>query len=244
MKKVSLIFCVCLCWLCACTPMRRGFDGNKLVSPSRPEVTLAVPSLPVLAEGQANPFLYTDHGFQFPETFVGVYGSKADAPMAITVLSFTPGPLWEWDRSDFSTPAGTETTGATFGEQGFEGKIRLVNGASDPFTPLIAAPGQEASINWIAQRFVLRAYFNQSKIILEYREPATASMVESKTVSLYDPNVQAFIARASKAFTVTFGVPAALPQEAPYLKTINGRFLGNFLGTMTLTEPMWRDARD
>lgn len=236
MKILQFLLAALICILSACTPLQRGFDGAALISPSRPEVMLSAPGLPTLAEGQIAPFLYTDRGYQFPSTLLGVYGKDKASPMAITALSFVPNDLWEWDSADFSGPHGTKTAGAVFGGKSFAGTVRIVNGANDPFSPLVAAEEeQRASINWLAQRFVLRDDFNRVKIILEYREPLPESLAERDLLP-YDEAVQALTARAAKAFQVRFGSgEGALPRPAApaYLDSINGKYLGAFLGSMT-----------
>ena len=243
MKK-SMLLSVLVCFLCACTPLYRGFEGGTMLSPSRPQVAISVPDLPVLAEGQISPYVYTDRGFQFPETFLGVYGTKADAPLVITAMSFVPSERWEWDTADFSTPLAQKTDGALFGGQAFAGNIRFVHEAQeDPFAPLVATPEQVTRLHWLAQRFVLRTYFNQCKIILEYREPIPASLAGNETVPLYSPEVQAFIERARQAFQVSFDTKVQLSAQAPYLKSLNARYLGSFLGTMFMKEliPSFKD---
>lgn len=243
MKMVQFLLAALICTLSACTPLQRGFDGSVLVSPARPALTLAAPGLPALAKGQTAPFLYTDRGYQFPSTLLGVYGTDAASPMAITVLSLVPDELWEWDSPEFSGPHGVKTAGVVLGGQSFVGTVRVVNGEKDPFSPLFADEEQFASINWLAQRFVLLDEFKRAKIILEYREPLPASLSGVTELMPFNETVQAFTARAAQAFQVRFGSEEGeLPQpvESPYLNSLNGKYLGTFLGSMSPKE-VWSD---
>ena len=223
------LLCALMLLLAACSPLRRGFDGNALVSPARPDVTMEAVGLPMLANGQIYPFMNTNQGFQFPDTLLSVYGTNAAAPMAIVVLSCVPNAGWNWDPLSFSGPQGAETPGVVFGDQEFFGTVRIVNGKSDPFSPLVTQDA--ASLNWLAQRFAALEDFRQAKLILEYREPLPESLVGATSVPLYDPAVIAFRERAAKAFTVRFGGAPSVG-KAPYIKTLNARYLGAFLGSM------------
>lgn len=95
--RFFLLWCV-LVAISACTPFYRGFEGSTLVSPARPDVSVGVVDMPMLAHGQIAPFLNTDQGYQFPETLVSVYGTDAASPVAIVALSFVPSNAWEWTR--------------------------------------------------------------------------------------------------------------------------------------------------
>ena len=70
--RFFLLWCMVVA-VSACTPFYRGFEGSTLVSPARPDVSVSVADMPMLAHGQIAPFLSTDQGYQFPETFVSVY---------------------------------------------------------------------------------------------------------------------------------------------------------------------------
>ena len=69
--RFFLLWCMVVA-VSACTPFYRGFEGSTLVSPARPDVSVSVADMPMLAHGQIAPFLSTDQGYQFPETFVCV----------------------------------------------------------------------------------------------------------------------------------------------------------------------------
>ena len=238
MKIVQFLLAAVICILSACTPLQRGFDGAAMVSPVRPEVMISVPGIPVLAEGQMTPFLMTDRGYQFPSTLLGVYGKDAASPMAITAIAFVPNEFWEWDSADFSGPHGEKTSGAILGGESFAGTVRIVNGADDPFSPLVADAEKFASINWLAQRFVLREDFNRAKIILEYREPLPESLKNMELLP-YNETVQSFTARAAKVFQVQFGskeTPLPQPAAPAYLNSLNAKYLGAFLGSMSPKE--------
>ena len=237
--RCCLVWCVLACLLAACTPLYRGFEGAALVSPQRPDVTITVPSLPLMAHGQIAPFVRTDQGYQFPETLVSVYGTAAAAPFAVVALSLVPNNAWEWDPLTFSGPLGQETPGALFGNEGFYGTIRIVSGEKDAFAPLFADKERQASLRWLAQRYAARDDFDRAKIILEYREPLPASLEGAVEVPLYDPEVRAFSERAARAFVVQFGGASAPAAPAPYIKALDARYLGAFLGSMSLKSPLF-----
>lgn len=244
MKIGKLLLLALVCALGACAPLQRGFEGSALISSAKPEVMLSAPGLPVLTEGKTEPFLYTDRGYQFPPTVLGVYGTDAKSPMAITVLSVVPDELWEWDSAEFSGPHGAKTEGAMLGGQAFYGTVRVVNGQKDPFSPLFAENEEQfASLNWMAQRFVLLENFRSAKIILEYREPLPESLAGVTELMPFNEQVRAFTERAAKAFQVQFGsseVTLPKPAEAPYLNSLNGKYLGSFLGSMSPKE-IWSE---
>lgn len=228
----------------ACTPFYRGFEGSTLVSPARPDVSVSVVDMPMLAHGQIAPFLNTDQGYQFPETFVSVYGTDAASPVAIVALSFVPSNAWEWDPLSFSGPMAQQNMGTVFGGESFYGSVRIVNGAKDPFAPLFAPEDQWASLDWLVQRFACLNDFRRSKLILEYREPLPASLKGVSEVPVYNEAVQAFRERAAKVFHVQYGEAPMPKDEAPYIKTLNARYMGNFLGSMSVKEPLFPNYSD
>lgn len=237
MKILQFLLAALICILSACTPLQRGFDGAALISPSRPEVMLSAPGLPTLAEGQIAPFLYTDRGYQFPSTLLGVYGKDKASPMAITALSFVPNDLWEWDSADFSGPHGTKTAGAVFGGKSFAGTVRIVNGANDPFSPLVAAEGGAARVDQLAGP-ALCAAGTTSTVPRSFW--STANRCRSRwrrgiccrTTKRCRP-LPPELPRRFRSGSV-LGRTRCPDRAAPaYLDSINGKYLGVFLGSMT-----------
>ena len=57
--RFFLLWCMVVA-ISACTPFYRGFEGSTLVSPARPDVSVSVVDMPMLAHGQIAPFLNTD----------------------------------------------------------------------------------------------------------------------------------------------------------------------------------------
>ena len=212
--RFFLLWCMVVA-ISACTPFYRGFEGSTLVSPARPDVSVSVVDMPMLAHGQIAPFLNTDQGYQFPETLVSVYGTDAASPVAIVALSFVPSNAWEWDPLSFSGPMAQQNMGTVFGGESFYGSVRIVNGAKDPFAPLFAPAEQWASLDWLVQRFACLNDFRRSKLILEYREPLPASLKGVSEVPVYNEAVQAFRERAAKVFHVQYGEAPMPKDEAP-----------------------------
>ncbi|MEG2140605.1 MAG: DUF4851 domain-containing protein [Bilophila sp.] len=240
MKTMRLMSFLLVLALVACTPLRRGFEGSTLVSPAQPPLSVTV-DMPLLASGQIAPYLYTDRGYQFPDTLVAVYGTNAASPLALSVLSVTPNNKWTWDPLTFSSPDRPVSSNVAFGGEAFAGSVHRINGAKDPFAPLFAADeGARGKLNWIAQRFACRMQFDQVKIILEYREPLSATLAatlgSSTEIPLYNQEVQAFQARAAKVFAVQFAYTGPTVGQPPYIKSLNSRYLGAFLGSMSVKD--------
>ena len=222
--------------LAACSPLHRGFEGTALVSPAQPDVTACADGIPLLAQGRMAPFVKVATAYQFPETYLAVYGKDSRSPMAIVAMSLVPDNRWEWDPPSFSGPLATPDGDTDFGGEGFYGTIRIINGEKDPFSPLVAPSGQWETVNWLAQRYVVLEDFRKAKLILEYREPLPASLHGVTTVPLYDENVRAFQDRARKAFQVRFGGGQPAGGAAAYLDSLNGKYVGTFLGSMAPKE--------
>ena len=136
----------------ACTPFYRGFEGSSWFLRRVPTFPSVLRYADACAR-QIAPFLSTDQGYQFPETFVSVYGTDAASPVAVVALSFVPNNAWEWDPLTFSGPLAERNMGAVFGGESFYGNIRIVNGAKDPFASLFVPEEQWVSIDWLVQRF-------------------------------------------------------------------------------------------
>ncbi len=234
LNLIALFSCTVL--LLACGSLRRGFDGTSLVSSAKPALSVEV-DMPILSFGQISPYLYTAYGYQFPETYIAVYGIDAKTPMAISILSIAPN-NWEWDPLSFSTADSPVTSQVFFDGVTFDGSVQIVHGSKDPFTVLVASENELDSIYWIAQRYAYRGFFNQAKVILEYREPLPKVFKNSVSLPLDSPEVQTFRSRAQKAFNVFFGYNETSKPVAPYLRGINSKLLGKYLGSMSVIEPM------
>lgn len=226
--------------LMACTPLMRGMQNGSVVSDASPRVTMSS-TLPLKVSGRANPFVNTDMGFQTPESVVAVYGAaSADTPMAIVAFSEAPTRM-RWDLPSFCYVDGPVTTQVAFGGQSFSGAVRKVNGANDAFTPLVAPADKAAEIWWLAQRFTVLDNFNQSKLILEYREPLPASLRDTDIIPSLTPEIEGFAARAQAAFKVDFAFTGTVMERGPVITGINGRYLGPFLGSLTPIDPLFFD---
>lgn len=241
--RFFLLWCMVVA-ISACTPFYRGFEGSTLVSPARPDVSVSVVDMPMLAHGQIAPV---------PE-----YGSRLPVPgnpclrirNGRRVSRSHCGPFLcaqqrlGMDPLSFSGPMAQQNMGTVFGGESFYGSVRIVNGAKDPFAPLFAPEDQWASLDWLVQRFACLNDFRRSKLILEYREPLPASLKGVSEVPVYNEAVQAFRERAAKVFHVQYGEAPMPKDEAPYIKTLNARYMGNFLGSMSVKEPLFPNYSD
>lgn len=221
----------------ACTPLRRGFDGESLVSPARPSFSVSVKALPLLASGQITPLVYTQYGYALPETLVAVYGSTLEKPLAVSVLAFTPDETWAWDPLSFSMPDSPISSEVRLGEQAFAGSLHVVQAEGDPFARVLPGVTEEnaESVRWLAQRFACLLQFKQAKLILEYREPLPASLTSlspGAEVPAWNADVRAFQERAAAVFA--FSSPYAGPPvaNADYIKTLDVKRLGVYLGSL------------
>lgn len=226
---------ICITQLLACASLFRGFNGETLVSDAQPALSINV-KMPMLTAGQMTPYLYTDYGYQFPVTLIAVYGIDEHSPMAISTLSLAPN-NWQWDPLSFNIVDSPVTSYESFGGHTFEGSIHIINGKKDPFTILVASEERLTSIYWLVQRYSYRAFFNKAKIILEYREPLPSNFSENTQISTVNPEIQKFKQRAIEAFEVSFDYKGTEKPIAPFIKGINARMVGNYLGSMSIIEP-------
>ena len=232
--RFFLLWCVVVA-ISACTPFYRGFEGSTLVSPARPDVSVGVVDMPMLAHGQIAPFLNTDQGYQFPETLVSVYGTDAACSyshcgpflcaqqrlgMGPAVLQRAYGPAEHGDR--------------VWRRELLRERPHRQRGQAILLRLWFAPEDQWASLDWLVQRFACLNDFRRSKLILEYREPLPASLKGVSEVPVYNEAVQAFRERAAKVFHVQYGEAPMPKGEAPYIKTLNARYMGNFLGSMSV----------
>lgn len=241
--RFFLLWCMVVA-ISACTPFYRGFEGSTLVSPARPDVSVSVVDMPMLAHGQIAPFLNTDQGYQFPETLVlRIRNGRRVSRSHCGPFLCAQQQLGEWTRCPSAAMA-QQNMGTVFGGESFYGSVRIVNGAKDPFAPLFAPEDQWASLDWLVQRFACLNDFRRSKLILEYREPLPASLKGVSEVPVYNEAVQAFRERGGpRCSTSSRGAP--MPKdEAPYIKTLNARYMGNFLGSMSVKEPLFPNYSD
>ena len=238
-----LAIAVCCALTLACTPLSRGFVQGELLSSAYPPITISS-TLPVMLEGKCTPFVLVDCMYQFPETWIAVYGERSlNAPMAIAAYSVATRST-EWRDAGTLPPDGPVTSSVAFGGNAFAGSVRIVSADKDPFAPLLLSAEEikerGSEIQWLVQRFSLAsANFWETKIILEYREPLP-EWIGSLDLSAYmtTPDMRAFMERAAQAFSVDFQCAATAIPRAPFIPedALNERYLGKFLGEL-VTKP-------
>ncbi|HIU17788.1 MAG TPA: DUF4851 domain-containing protein [Candidatus Avidesulfovibrio excrementigallinarum] len=236
---------ICCALTLACSPLSRGFVQGDLVSSAYPPVTIST-SMPVLLEGKCTPFVLVDSSFQFPETWIAVYGERSqNSPMAIAAYSVAPTAM-EWRDAGKLPPDGPVASSVDFGGAAFAGSVRIVSADRDPFAPLVLSPEQikekGSEIQWLVQRFSLASANSwETKIILEYREPLPEWIgplnLEAYMIS---PDMRAFMERAANAFSVNFACAATDVPRAPFIPrgVLNQRYLGQFLGELVFKPEM------
>lgn len=228
--------------LVACTPLMRGFHQSELVSDGFPPITIQC-SLPLKEAGLTTPFLLVDMLFVTPDTWLAVYGAEsASSPMAIVTYSVAPTDL-QWDFPDMALVDSPVIGETGFGDQPFADVLKVVGGERDPFSPMVAkTPEAAADMRWLSQRYIRLDDFRRTKIILEYREPLPASLAEFASNPGFlqlRPEVRDFMARAKAAFTVQFAYTGPAIQRAKPLSGVQQRYLGEYLGTLSVVEPLF-----
>jgi hypothetical protein len=222
---------------------RRGISGSAYVSTARPAVSFQAKNMPVLAraEGTARPMGGNMVDGLPTRVWLVAYGDgKAKSPVALAAHAEVPHG-WYWDgimRRTFSVNEGVEIVN----NMEFQACTYIVDGARDPFTPLVAGVEQGAPARWIARGFAARTNFYTDKIILEYREPLPEDIVSLSAMPMgLGDFVSGFEQRARESF-VEGPVPSEVtPERLGYSRNIQWRYMNEkFLGTASKYENFTR----
>ena len=241
MNKV--LFCVTLCLvalMAACTgAQQRGMQGNAYVSTARPGISMQAANLPLITGGEATVNLDGAGvlGGLPLDAWLAVYG-KGDTQSPLVIVAMAEVPRgWYWD-SDGQRPFSVDKGVEVFNNVGYAASTYIVDSKNDPFASLVGLNNDSRSMRWLVRGFAARYNFNDTKIVMEYREPLPDNLAGQETLaeSMTD-QLKAFEQRADAAFTV-----AAVPQNitgitAGYAKNIRWQFLDHrFWGTVSKYE--------
>lgn len=166
MKTIRFSCCGVWLWaISACTPFYRGFEGSTLKFPRRPDVSVSVVDMPMLARhgriarslntdratGSRNPCLRVPERTRVSRSHCG--------PFLCAQQRLRLGPAHPLQRA-----YGQQGMGTVFGGESFYGSVRIVNGAKDPFAPLFAPEDQLGfPPGWLVQRFAVPGEFRPVK---------------------------------------------------------------------------------
>lgn len=222
-------------WGCS-QALQRGMLGDAYVSTARPALMIEAKGMPLLAAGQGfcNMFWTGMLGGLPIQVWLAVYGEGGLAPMAITVQAQTP-QGWYWDgimRRPFSVDEGA----AAFNGVTYDAYTYIVDPQRDPFGAFCAGVDDSGKPQlWIARAFAARYFFNQDKIILEYREPLPAGVTDLTALPMgHGDLLRQFAQRAKSVFTVAPapGHPEGVRQS--YIQGVEWQYMGQaFLGSVS-----------
>lgn len=224
-----------LALMAGCTgALQRGMQNTAYVSTARPAISIKAVNMPLLTGGETSVSLDGAGviGGLPLHAWVAVYG-KGDpqSPMAIVGLAEVPRG-WYWD-SDGQRPFSVDKGVEIFNNDGFAASTYIVDSKRDAFSALAGLTDEAKPMRWLTRGFAARYNFNDTKVILEYREPLPENLAgqESLTESQTD-QLRAFEQRASAAFAVASVSEYMTGITEGYAKNIRGQYLDHrFWGT-------------
>ena len=224
-----------LALMAGCTgALQRGMQNTAYVSTARPAISMKAVNMPLLTGGETSVSLDGAGviGGLPLHAWVAVYG-KGDpqSPLAIVGLAEVPRG-WYWD-SDGQRPFSVDKGVEIFNNDGFAASTYIVDSKKDAFSALAGLTDEAKPMRWLTRGFAARYNFNDTKVILEYREPLPENLAgqESLTESQTD-QLRAFEQRASAAFAVASVSEHMTGITEEYAKNIRGQYLDHrFLGT-------------
>lgn len=220
---------------------QRGMQGSAYVSTSRPAISMKAADLPLITGGEGNINLnWAGMAGGVPvRTWVAAYGKgNVQSPLAVVALAELP-QGWYWDgdeRRPFSVDNGVEV----FNDVAYQAGTYIVDGKNDPFAELEGATDAARPVRWLARGFAARYNFNDTKIILEYREPLPENLAAEQSLSVGQTDqLRAFEERARKAFVVG-PLPTDLGGIKPgYARNVLWQYMDQrFVGTVSKYEPL------
>lgn len=203
-----VLFCVALCMvaiMAGCTgALQRGMQGNAYVSTARPNISMQAVNMPLITGGTGKAMLDGAGviGGLSLNTWLAVYG-KGDpqSPMAIVAMAEVP-QGWYWD-SDGQPPFSVDKGVEVFNNVGYAASTYIVDSKKDPFSAVVGLNDDSKPMSWLVRGFAARYNFNDTKVVMEYREPLPENLAGQQTLaqSMTD-QLKAFEHRATAAFAV------------------------------------------
>ena len=122
-----------------------------------------------------------------------------------------------------------------FNNVGYDACTYIVSGKDDPFAAIAGTSEAAKPTSWLARSFAARYNFNDTKLVMEYREPLPENFAGLKVLpSGQTDQLRAFEQRAHDAFAV-----GPLPEnlsgiQRGYAKNILWQYMDQrFLGTVS-----------
>lgn len=228
-RFVSVVaLCVAVVLAVACTPLRRGVQGDALVSQLRPPVTMRATALPLVSGGVLDAQLYTEVGFATARTHIATYG-REDGPRVLTAIAEARD-NWQW-ALDLSVRGQMHAGRVELGGREFAAATFVLGGAKDGFT-------QDADGLFLVRRFARLDEFRSVKLIVEYREPVKDMNAGSLAFVPDEAVLAAFEDRALRAVDVRFEAGTAEMGAGNKPEGVQGHKLDGFIGRMELKEQL------
>ncbi|MBE6440981.1 MAG: DUF4851 domain-containing protein [Desulfovibrio desulfuricans] len=222
---------------------QRGMQGAAYVSTARPGISMQAKELPLLAGGEGSCSLTWAGGLSGTpvRVWLAAYGKGRPAEPLAVVAQADLLSGWYWD-GDSSKPFSVDKGVEVLGDVGFQACTYIVESGRDPFAVLAGVQEDAAPVRWIARSFAARCNFNESKLVLEYREPLPEHLAAAPHIAIGQTDwLRAFEQRARDAFVVG---PAPANREGiarAYAAGVRWRYLDQrFLGTVSRYEPIAR----
>lgn len=244
MVKSFLLIAMCLSFLLsACVAgTQRGIQENAYVSTARPAVTMKAKTFPLMAGGEGTCNLQWSGGLGgLPvRVWLAIYGSGNAHGMAVVAQADVPYG-WYWDDSSdrpFSVDNGVEV----FDNISFHASTYIVESTRDPFASILGISKESTPIRWITRGFAARCNFNESKLIMEYRETLPEHLANAKELLIGQTDwLRSFEQRARDAFIVGSASEKRQGIERRYADNVLWRYMDQrFLGTVSRYEPLLR----
>ena len=238
-----VLFCVALClvaMMTGCTgALQRGMQGNAYVSTARPSISMQAVNMPLITGGEVSVNLDGAGviGGLPLNAWVAVYG-KGDpqSPMAIVAMAEVPNG-WYWD-SDGQQPFSVDKGVEVFNNVGYAASTYIVDSKKDPFAAVAGLNSESQPMRWLVRGFAARYNFNDTKVVMEYREPLPENLAGQQTLadSMTD-QLKAFEQRANVAFAVASVSQNTSGIANGYAKNISWQYLDQrFWGTVSKYE--------
>ena len=241
MNRVLFFATLCLLAVMAgCTgAQQRGMQGNAYVSTARPAISMQAVNMPLITAGEGSVKLDGTGvlGGLSLNAWLAVYGKgDAQSPLAIVAMAEVPHG-WYWD-SDGQRPFSVDKGVEVYNNVGYAACTYIVDSKKDPFAAVAGLKDESKPMRWLVRGYDARYNFNDTKAVMEYREPLPENLAGQVTLteSMTD-QLKAFEQRASAVFAV-----AAVPQNTAgiargYAKNVYWQYLDQrFWGTVSKYE--------
>jgi hypothetical protein len=238
-----VLFCLSLCLIAlmaGCTgAQQRGMQGNAYVSTARPVISMQAVNMPLITGGEGKVSLDGAGvmGGLPLNAWLAVYG-KGDPQSPIAIVAMAEVPYgWYWD-SDGQRPFSVDKGVEVFDNVGYAASTYIIDSKRDPFSAIAGLSDDSKPMRWLVRGFAARYNFNDTKAVMEYREPLPENLAgqETLTESMTD-QLKAFEQRASAAFAVTSAPKNTNGITKSYVRGVRWQYFDQrFWGTVSKYE--------